>query len=323
MAYLIEVSIIVPNYNKAEFLSECLDSCLNQLSSNQLEVIVVDDGSTDNSLLIAQKYQEEYPSVFKVLINDQKGACSARNLGFSKSIGRHVMFLDSDDILSDLKLNNQLRSLENKENSVSLTSWCHFEEHASCKNAIQQIDKTYSNTFEFMCDCWFGKGMTVPGCWLIPRNVALKAGEWNTRLLKNQDGEYISRVLCVSDSIEFVREGILYYRKPKNSSNISKRKTRSDIRSLLLSYKLYENVLGHSDTKTIRRALSRNYSRFIYENYDNQSELCLVAFTHIRALGCTIEPLFRSSLINRLSKVIGILNVYKLRKCYNNIRQLE
>lgn len=79
------VSIIVPIYNKEKYLEKCLDSILGQ-TYRDLEIILVDDGSTDNSLAICQRYAEKDPRI-KIYHKPNGGVSSARNLGLEKSTG--------------------------------------------------------------------------------------------------------------------------------------------------------------------------------------------------------------------------------------------
>lgn len=91
-----KISFIVPIYNVAPYLAECLDSLVNQSVSKQ--IILVDDGSTDNSFAIAQDYFQRYPDI--VLIQQHNaGVSAARNMGLRCATGQYVYFVDSDDFL--------------------------------------------------------------------------------------------------------------------------------------------------------------------------------------------------------------------------------
>lgn len=92
----VKVSVIVPVYNSGRYLKECLDSIIKQTYSN-LEIILVDDGSDDNSLDILLEYAHKDNRI-KIIKQQRKGAAVARNLGIEMSTGEYVLFLDSDDI---------------------------------------------------------------------------------------------------------------------------------------------------------------------------------------------------------------------------------
>ena len=99
MSYKMKLSIIVPVYNVADYLAKCLDSLLAQdLSLNEYEIIVVNDGSTDNSGEIAEEYSKKYSNI--ILINQEnQGLSAARNTGIANAKGEYVQFVDSDDYL--------------------------------------------------------------------------------------------------------------------------------------------------------------------------------------------------------------------------------
>ena len=90
-----DISIIIPVYNGEKFISKCLNSILLQTYRN-FEIIVIDDGSIDNTVNILKKYQENYKNV-KFFYQQNNGVSAARNLGIKKSKGKFLMFVDSDD----------------------------------------------------------------------------------------------------------------------------------------------------------------------------------------------------------------------------------
>lgn len=102
------VSVIVPIYNVEKYLEECLQSVVNQTICKRLEVLLIDDGSTDSSGEIAQNYADKYGwTYFK---KDNGGQSSARNLGIDRANGKYIYFLDSDDYLAS----NALELLANR-----------------------------------------------------------------------------------------------------------------------------------------------------------------------------------------------------------------
>ncbi len=91
-----KLSIIVPVYNVEHYLSQCLDSLVKQ-TIDDFEIIIVDDGSTDNSGEIAQRYAENYKNLIRLFLKENGGQGSARNLGLKHACGEYVGFVDSDD----------------------------------------------------------------------------------------------------------------------------------------------------------------------------------------------------------------------------------
>jgi teichuronic acid biosynthesis glycosyltransferase TuaG len=102
-----KVSVIIPCYNSQHYLSDCLNSVLAQTFKN-LEVICVDDGSTDGTRMLLDQFKKQYPHLFTVVSTPNNGASAARNYGLQLSRGNYIQFLDSDDIITPEKLEQQL-----------------------------------------------------------------------------------------------------------------------------------------------------------------------------------------------------------------------
>ena len=113
-----DLSIIIPIYNTGKFLVECLDS-LN-LTQNDVEVVLVDDGSTDDSYVLANKYVSDN---VKILYQSHKGVSAARNLGLSAATRKYVMFLDSDDKLTKFWNKNIEKELSSDTDIVYFLDW--------------------------------------------------------------------------------------------------------------------------------------------------------------------------------------------------------
>ena len=94
----IKISIIVPLYNVEEYLEECLESIRNQTYTD-IEVILVNDGSTDGSKQICERFCQ-VDSRFRLINQENQGQSVARNRGFKESIGQYIMFIDSDDVIN-------------------------------------------------------------------------------------------------------------------------------------------------------------------------------------------------------------------------------
>ncbi len=93
-----KVSVIVPVYNTEKYLIKCLDSLVKQ-TIKEIEILVIDDGSTDGSRRIIEEYQEKYPELIVPFYKENGGQASARNLGITHSTGEYIGFLDSDDFV--------------------------------------------------------------------------------------------------------------------------------------------------------------------------------------------------------------------------------
>src|SRR5690625_3677419 len=110
------VTIIIPVYNVEKYIAECLNSVIRQTYSN-IEVIIINDGSNDNSYEIIESYSKKYNNL-KIIDQENKGQSVARNVGLTKAKGKYIYFLDSDDYIKDITIENLVSKME--ENNLDL-----------------------------------------------------------------------------------------------------------------------------------------------------------------------------------------------------------
>ena len=109
-----KISVIIPIYNSEKYLEECLDSILNQ-TLKDIEIICVDDGSTDNSLTILENYAQRDKRI-QIFSQQNLHAGIARNHGLEKASGEYVHFMDSDDLLFYINFHKHYYQLINHQN---------------------------------------------------------------------------------------------------------------------------------------------------------------------------------------------------------------
>lgn len=115
-------SILVPVYNVEQYLEQCVESLLNQTYSGEYEIILVDDGSTDSSGKMCDKYAENNPDKIKVIHKENGGLVSARQAGIEVATGEYSLFVDSDDFV-ELNLLETIYELTNKYSKISLINF--------------------------------------------------------------------------------------------------------------------------------------------------------------------------------------------------------
>lgn len=121
MSFKFDVSIIIPVYNVEEWIRECLDSILKQ-SVDNFEVILIDDGSTDNSGLICDEYSAQY-DIINVIHKENEGVSIARNIGIEKSCGKYIAFIDPDDIIHSKYLEEMLKVISSKNTDMIIVNY--------------------------------------------------------------------------------------------------------------------------------------------------------------------------------------------------------
>lgn len=115
---MLKISIIIPNYNNAKYLERCLLSVIRQTYKN-IEIVCVDDKSTDNSLIILQKYQRLDKRIKVIALTKNKGVSNARNFALKTITGDFVCFLDSDDYLERTSCEYLLKSITAKKSDLA------------------------------------------------------------------------------------------------------------------------------------------------------------------------------------------------------------
>ncbi len=187
-----KVSIIIPTYNREQFLFKCITSLFKQIH-RPLEIIIVDDGSMDKTYEIIQECIKKFSSKeFKILYFYQKnsGAPSARNKGIRESSGDWLQFLDSDDYLESNKISVQLESLKEKK-----------AELAVCDHEVFNINSKKSFKIRSNGDLLLkvANGHSIfTGAALISKRIVEKGILWNENLFREQDKEFLFNVLFAS-----------------------------------------------------------------------------------------------------------------------------
>lgn len=162
------ISIIIPSYNQQDYLPEAIESALNQTWSDK-EVIVIDDGSTDNSLVIAQSYKK---NGVKVISQVNKGLASARNTGIMNANGQYILPLDADDMLLDNCLEKVSDVIFETKADIIAPS---FKEFGLRNTSIVLMP---SPTLED-----FKTGNRIGYCSAIKRSVLLEVGGYSPRMI--------------------------------------------------------------------------------------------------------------------------------------------
>lgn len=119
---MVKVSIIIPVYNAEEYIETCLES-INMQTFRNFEVILVDDGSKDKSKNICESFCQMYPKQFKYYWQENSGVSAARNLGIDKAMGEWIMFIDADDTISDLAIDQLLKSIDEEHDDLVISGY--------------------------------------------------------------------------------------------------------------------------------------------------------------------------------------------------------
>ncbi len=148
---MVKVSVIIPTYNYGEFIGDAIDSVLNQ-TYKDYEIIIVDDGSTDNTIEILEEYRDK--ADIRYFYQENKGPAAARNLGVKKSTGKYISFLDADDVYVPEKLEEQVDILNNNKKVGLVYSDFLYTKKNLHSNYYHYRCKSYDNQEKALQHLW-------------------------------------------------------------------------------------------------------------------------------------------------------------------------
>lgn len=261
---MFKVSIIMAAYNAEKHIEIAIESVLNQTYKNW-ELLIVNDGSIDKTKDIIQKYSLN-PKI-KIYHQDNKGQCSATNLGIKNATGDYIQFLDADDFIEKNKLLYQI-DLQQKYDmqTISYSNWLSIDRKVpQLKNNRFKIHKL-ENPIDWITKQFESGEMLANSCYLIPIRLVQKAGLYDENLTLNNDLEYFTRTVLQANKIIFCDLAFTYYRREVENSLTS----RNDIKSvtsefeakMLASKYLISNV---KNAKTVS-AVSKLLTSFLYSH---------------------------------------------------------
>jgi glycosyltransferase involved in cell wall biosynthesis len=224
------ISVIIPNYNYGRYLSEAIESALNQTYSN-IEVIVVNNGSTDNSLEILRAYGGK----IKLIDQQNLGQSGARNSGLIHAEGDYIAFLDADDYWHPTKIEKQVSLMSDKTELV----YCGISRTVGSE---KQIISQKLPEFKGDCSDYF---LSKPGVSIVlsgestaifSRALFEKVGDFDRKLNSAAGWDFFRR--CSKYTLfDYVPEPLVFYRLHDSNMSKSSQHNISDIR------KAYEKVL--------------------------------------------------------------------------------
>lgn len=201
-----KVSVIMPVYNVEKYLEKSIESVVNQ-TIEDIEIIIVNDGSTDKSIGIIKKYLEKYKNI-KYLEKENGGLSSARNFGLKYATGEYIAFLDSDDYV-ELSMYEEMYKIAKEENADMVE--CDFIwEYPNKKR--NDVGKIYFSKKEAM-----EKARVVAWNKIIKRQVVQKANVDFPIGLRYEDIEFFYKILPYLNKISFVKKCFVHYIQRPNS----------------------------------------------------------------------------------------------------------
>lgn len=267
------LSLIIPVYKVEQYIAECIESVINQVTSD-IEVIIVNDGTPDDSMLVIEKILSKQTAIirdcFIILHQENQGQSSARNLGLKYAKGEYISFLDSDDVLSE----NYLSDFKNtiKKNNVDIVQFksSRFEEDTNKlkafnvglqRNGLLQLDQNLMIEI-FNQSAWFP--------WLnIYRRELFNGLEFPVGIYY-EDAALIPEVFLRAKNIYFLESVLYFYRLNLNGSllNTSSENKRKHVDSFKSILELYALRMKENPIYSISFvSMSQAYVNYMYQNF--------------------------------------------------------
>lgn len=298
------VSVLIPCYNAERYIGETLKSVFRQ-TWPQLEIIVVDDGSSDNSAGVVRHFATSEQRL-RLIKQENTGASAARNRAFAASRGEFIQFLDADDLIDPEKIELQIARLAGLPRCVASAEWGRFYEPAKKTNfEPEPVWRDLDPLTWLALSRAEGFGMMFPALWLIPRAVVDAAGPWDETLSLGDDSEYFTRVLLAAERVLFCHGARCHYRSGLTDS-LSGRKSIAAWASQFRATELCEtHVRAREDSERIRRSFALSWQHLAHACYPYDPECAARALARGRAMhSITIRPGGGHS-FRLLSRMIG------------------
>jgi len=276
------VSILIPAYNAESWIGDTIRSALAQTWPRK-EIVVVDDGSTDQTLRVARQFASQTVSI---VTQENRGASAARNRALELCQGDYIQWLDADDLLSPDKVAKQMAAAQECQDTRRLLSsgWGYFMYRPSRAQFLPTSLWCDLSPVEWLLRKMGQNLHMQTATWLVSRTLTQAAGPWDTRLSLDDDGEYFSRVVLASDAIRFVPDAKVFYRQPGFDRLSSIDRSDKKLESQFLSMQLHVEYLRSFEESDRVRAASLAYLQtwfgwFFEERPDLAQELGRLAAT--------------------------------------------
>ncbi len=317
------VSVIVAVYNGAEFVGETIESILNQSYKN-IELIIVDDASTDNSKEIILSYQDS--RIKPIFLEKNRHVCNAGNIGFEAAVGKYIALCGHDDVWKKDKLEKQIAFLEEHlDYGACFTLTKTIDENGNTGNAKMDARFEHRN----MSQDAIYRNLLLSGNFLcapsacIRKEILEKVGYYRYALVQLQDYDLWLRVSACS-SIYIIQEKLTLYRKFSkegiNLSSASIATSNRDMHETQWIRRASVNSLSNKDFKRMLGVYMRNKNANTYIEF-----LCEKAFLLWEMRNCLVEQDFIEMLEDKeIRKVLEEKYNFTLQDFYKmNMQQLR
>ena len=251
------LSLIIPVYNVEKYIERCLLSCINQLINYiDYEIIVVNDGTKDNSMDIVSKYCSKYPHLIKTVSQENKGLSSARNVGLNLAKGDYIWFIDSDDWISSNSLNMiELKLIKEQPDILALCAANIIDDlpirRNEYKDETPKIGKEAFNKLISPCAPF----AVYKKSFLHTNNLYFYEG------IYHEDSEFMPKAYYKANKVSFLNQ-IVYnvYQNPTSITRTINPKKAFDIITVCKSLNIFSKEVSSECIKHLNDLIAMNFN---------------------------------------------------------------
>ncbi|MBQ6219893.1 MAG: glycosyltransferase [Methanosphaera sp.] len=320
-----KISVLIPVYNVAKYLGNCLDSVINQ-TFKDIEIICINDGSTDNSLKILEEYARKDERI-KIISQENQGLGASRNVAIENAKGDYIFFLDSDDLLFNQTLEKLYENITANKTDIVLCKLARFNKinelnySIPCfdlESVLQNVDFmnysfTYKDIKEYVLNNSFSACLK-----LYNRKFLLEEQfKFDTKIFF-EDVLFHVKVILKAKKISYVPEFLYKYRLSNDTSIINKQSRPTDI------FKVIDSVKNFLQENNCFNEFINEFTLFQIiqiTNYleINNAEYFKLSKRYLFKLRKTDSPFIDSFIPNKLVTIIdNIVNARSIEE-YNNV----
>ena len=291
----IKVSIVVPVYNASKYLSFCIDSIINQTYKN-LEIILVNDGSTDNSGSICDEYGKKDNRI-TVIHQENQGVSKTRNNGLKRATGEYLTFIDADDIISENYVELLLKDIS--ENTLNICTLSLFDKEITKRDSEGDIIELSKDNFITICK--YGL-INTPCCKLFSIKILKEKNiTFDTSLSLGEDLLFNLDYFNYIDKINIIDKDLYFYRR--SETNTLSSSYEPNMKSIQL--RLFDTFTNYFKDKISNKEQYKLYDSYrfgivmliVHNEFKNKK----VSFT--KRLSNTKKILKEKDLIERLNTI--------------------
>lgn len=248
----IKLSIVVPVYNVEDYLVECIESIIGAYVDG-VEVILIDDGSTDRSSIICDSYEEKY-NYIRVNHKKNGGLSSARNTGINIAKGKYIWFIDSDDYINSNSIELVIKAIEEDKDMIFINyQRVYPDKRVYFYQGFKESDNLNIEPYKYLRN--LGNISYAAQKFIVKRSLILENEIFFTEGLYHEDEDWTPRIVCSAESFTRIMPAIYNYRvgNPNSITGMLNPKKVHD--KIIVSENIYNRIKNNEYTSTMKEYL--------------------------------------------------------------------